>query len=176
MYCFSIMRLDMEHIEEYCADIERQVKEGIATMPLFNSTLTPEGNPAIDKAAMLAKTYREYKKRLDRLGVPSGILIQASIGHGWKLNQPSAFQKYVGLTNGESPEICCPLDENFRAYIRRAAKTLALERPAHIMLDDDFRLIMRPQRGCACPLHMAEFNRLAKTNLTREELWEAIRS
>ena len=170
------MRLDSEHIEEYCQDIEAQVQQGVCLMPLFNMTLTPEGDPAIDKAALLSKTYREYKKRLSAKGIPSGVLIQASIGHGWKLNQPSSFKKYVGLSDGSVPEVCCPLDENFRAYIRAAAKTIAAEHPDHIMLDDDFRLMFRPQRGCACELHLAEFNRLANTSFTREQLYTALRA
>ncbi len=174
MLNYSIMRLNEEHIEEYCKDVEYQVKHGICTMPLFCMTLTPEGDPAIDKAGMLCDSYEKYKAKLDLVGVPSGVLIQASIGHGWKLNAPSAFQKYVGLSNGASPEVCCPMDKGFQKYIRDAAARIASVRPAHIMLDDDFRLIFRAQRGCACPLHMAEFNRLANTDITREELYEAI--
>ena len=174
MLNYSIMRLDEEHIEEYCKDIEYQVKNGICTMPLFSMTLTPEGDPAIDKADMLCATYEKYKAKLDALEVPSGALIQATIGHGWKLNSPSAFQKYVGLNNGVSPEVCCPLDKGFQKYIRNATARIASTHPAHIMLDDDFRLMWRAAKGCACPLHMAEFNKLANTNLTREELYEAI--
>ena len=174
MLNYSIMRLDEEHIDYYCEDIRRQIEDGIATMPLFMFTLTPEGVPAIDKAAMLTETYLHYKNRLDEMGLPSGVLIQASIGHGWVLNQPSAFTKYVNLTDGASPEICCPYDKDFRRYIRRAAATIAAAHPAHIMLDDDFRLTFRPGHGCACRLHMEAFNRLAGTNLTREELYAAM--
>jgi hypothetical protein len=42
------------------------------------------------------------------------------------------------------------------------------------MLDDDFRLMARPQRGCACPLHMAAFNRLAEVSYDREKLYESL--
>lgn len=168
------MPLDIEHVEGFCKDVEGQVRDGVCSMPLFCMTLTPEGIPAIDKAKLLSERYREYKKRLLAKGIPSGALIQASIGHGWKLNQPSKFQKYTGFIDGSTPEICCPLDKGFQEYIRAAAKTIASEHPDHIMLDDDFRLMYRPQRGCACPLHMARFNRLAQTSFTREELLGAI--
>ena len=170
MLNYSIMLLDEKHIDEICADIVEQVSTGVATMPLFKMTLTPEGVPAIDKAALLTDVYKKYKAKLDEMGVPSGVLIQASIGHGWKLNQPSAFQKYTGLTTGKTVEVCCPYDEGFRDYIRRAAATIASANPAHIMLDDDFRLMARAELGCVCPLHMAEFNRLAGTTLTDREL------
>ena len=174
MLNYSIMSLDEEHIDQFCADIEYQVKNKIATMPLFCMTLTPEGNPAIDKADLLCAVYEKYKAKLDAAGIPSGALIQASMGHGWKLNQPSAFQKYTNLTDGVTPEVCCPLDKGFRRYIRNSAKRIAQTRPDHIMLDDDFRLLLRNGKGCACPLHMAEFNRQAGTSLTREELYTAI--
>ena len=171
MLNYSIMSLNEEHLDEFCADIEYQVKSGIATMPLFCMTLTPEGDPAIDKADMLCKVYEKYKAKLDSMGIPSGVLIQASIGHGWKLNQPSAFQKYVALTTGASPEVCCPLDKGFQKYIRTATARIAQTHPDHIMLDDDFRLIYRAKNGgCACPLHLAEFAKLTGKTVTREEL------
>ena len=175
MLNFSIMSLNSEHVEEFCADIEYQVKSGIATMPLFCMTLTPEGDPAIDKAELLCQSYEKYKLKLDEKGIPSGVLIQASIGHGWKLNQASAFQKYVALTNGSSPEVCCPLDKGFQKYIRTAAARIASTHPDHIMLDDDFRLIFRPGNGgCACPLHLAEYEKLTGEKISREELYERI--
>ena len=170
MLNYSIMLLDKDHIIEVCDDIVTQVKTGVSTMPLFKMTLTPEGDPAIDKAALMTDTYKQYKARLDEFGVPSGVLIQASIGHGWKLNESSAFQKYTGLASGKTSEVCCPYDEGFREYIKRAAATIASANPDHIMLDDDFRLMARSDLGCVCPLHMAEFNRIAKTQLTDREL------
>ena len=125
MLNYSIMPLYENHIDEVCTDIIEQVKNGVATMPLFKMTLTPEGVPAIDKAALLTAVYKKYKAKLDEADVPSGVLIQASIGHGWKLNQPSAFQKYTGLTNGKTVEVCCPYDKDFREYIKKAAATIA---------------------------------------------------
>ena len=141
MLNYSIMRLDPNHVDEYCEDIKFQIENGISTMPLFAMTLTPEGDPAIDKASLLCETYKKYKTKLDSMGLPSGVLIQASIGHGWKLNQESAFQKYTALSNGEELAICCPYDKGFRKYIRAAASTIAREAPDHMMFDDDFRLM-----------------------------------
>ena len=174
MLNYSIMRLDEDHVEEYCLDICDQLARGIATMPLFLMTLTPEGDPVLDKAAHLSRIYRRYKARLDALGIPSGVLIQASIGHGWTLNEPSSFQKYTNLTDGKTVAVCCPLDTGFRAYIRSAAATIAKEAPLHIMLDDDFRLMARNGCGCACPLHLDRFAALTGKRPSREELYAAI--
>ena len=175
MFNFSIMPLLPDRIKELCDDVEYQVRAGIATMPLFSVTLTPEGDPAIDKAQMLCERYEKYKAELDRRNIPSGILMQATIGHGWKLNQPSSFQKFVGLSDGSTPEVCCPYDEDFRAYIRAAAARIARTRPAHIMLDDDFRLMSwRPGGGCACPLHLKAVSRIIGKEIGREELYRKI--
>ena len=175
MLKFSIMPLIEEHFEEYCEDIAYQVKSGIATMPLFCLPLSPEGDPAIDKADIGCRIYEKYKAKLDSIGIPSGILIQATIGHGGKPDHPSSFQKYVGLAEGTSLEICCPYDRDFQNYIRTAASRVAASHPDHIMLDDDFRLVGgRRQHGCACPLHMAELGKRLGKSITKETLWERL--
>lgn len=174
MFNFSIIPTSIEHIDEVCEDIVHQVKSGVATMPLFMMTLTPEGVPTIDKAELCCRAYETYKVRLDAMGIPSGALIQASIGHGWKLDAPSAFRKYEGLADGKAVEVCCPLDKGFQRYIRNSAARIAKAKPDHIMLDDDFRLLFRPGKGCACPEHMKRFNEAAGTKLTREELYDAL--
>ena len=46
---FSIMPLDIKHIDEVCLDIQSQVEKGVAIMPLFSMTLVPEGTPVVDK-------------------------------------------------------------------------------------------------------------------------------
>ena len=119
MLNYSIMSLDEEHIDEFCADIEYQIKNNIATAPLFSMTLTPEGDPVIDKAAMYCEVYKKYKAKLDEKGLPSGVLIQASIGHGSrKLDRPSPLPKYIALVSGSEREICCPyaMKNNFPVY------------------------------------------------------------
>ena len=172
MLNFSIMPLNSEHIDEYCLDIEKQIKTGVCIMPLFSMSLVPEGIPATDKADIFCKLYEKYKEKLDAKGLPSGVLMQSTMGHGWLLNAQPSYQRIIRLKDGASPESFCPLDEGFKAYVRCAAKRIAKSRPNHIMLDDDF-VLMR-QGSCACPLHMAKFNELAKESLTREELYASI--
>ena len=172
---YSIMPLSVDKIDEICRDVERQVKEKICSVPLFMMTLVPVGTPPRKEAEYLCEKYDLFRERLDRRGIPSGILVQASLGHdGRHLPEPFPFTRLVRLSNGETPEICCPADPAFRAHFRAVFRTLASHRPALIMLDDDFRLMARPGRGCACPRHLAEFNRRAGTDMTREQLWEHV--
>jgi len=86
------------------------------------------------------------------------------------------FQPVIGLTDGEEYFVCCPEDELFIEHFCGVLRTLSKEKPKAIMLDDDFRLLMRPGRGCACPLHMAKFNERSGLNMTREELYSHIKS
>ena len=139
-------------------------------MALAVMTLVPEGNPPIDKAAILGQKYDRVRDRLHEMGLTCGILVQASIGHGWELDHMFPFQRYTNLTNGQEVNVVCPYDEGFRRHFKSVMATVASHKPASIMVDDDFRLMFRDGKGCACPLHMAAFNRLAGTNMTREEL------
>lgn len=170
MLLYSIMGLDADHVEEICQDIRSQVESGVSTCPLFEMTLVPEGDPVADKIGPMCEKYDLFRDRLHEMGIQNGVLVQATIGHGWILSKLSPYTKYKNLTDGQEPEVCCPYDDDFCAYVKNVMKTLASHHPDTIMVDDDFRLIYREGKGCACHLHMAEFNRRAGRNMTREEL------
>ena len=168
---YSIVQLDASHLEEICEDIREQYEKGIARYPLFCTKLVPEGNPPVDKAAIQAADFALFRDRLHQMGLPCGILVQCTIGHGYPLNFPSPFRRYKNLNDGDEISTVCPSDEGFRAYIKNAMRTLAAAAPDVMMVDDDFRLLFRGGNGCACSWHMARFNELARTSLTREELF-----
>lgn len=167
---YTIMALDTDHIDEICEDIKYQYENGIAECALFSMTLVPEGNPPVNKARILCDKYLEFKKKLSADNIPNGVLVQASIGHGWILGEMFPYQRYTNLIDGENPAVVCPYDEGFREYIADAFKSIAECAPDHIMFDDDFRLIGRAGSGCACPQHMKRFNELSGEDITREEL------
>jgi len=171
MYTYSIMPLDELHFDEICEDIREQYKKGISSCPMFKLTLVPEGNPVWDKVGPACRLYRRFKEVLSKDGIKTGILIQASLGHGYDI-VPNPFRKYVNITDGKEEYVCCPEDEAFLDHFSNVVEQIAAEHPDAIMLDDDFRLVARPGRGCACSYHMAEFNRRAGTDMTREELYE----
>lgn len=171
---YTIMPLDAENIDAICADVRSQYEEGVATMPLFMMKLVPEGNPPADKADVYCEKYKIFKKKLDSMKIPSGVLVQASIGHGWLLGERFPYQGYVNFNDGAETNTVCPFDEGFREYIYDAMRKIALCAPESIMVDDDFRTIFRPGEGCGCPLHMSRFNQLSGKNLSREELWASV--
>ena len=170
MYTYSIMILDTDHADEICADIKNQYENNIASMPLFLTKLVPEGNPPADKAKMYCKKYMVFKEKLDKMNIKSGILVQCSMGHSYKLDDEIPFTHYLSVKNETEEEVCCPYDENFRKYFKDAMVQIAKCSPEVIMLDDDFRLLERPGRGCVCDLHLKHFNQMANTNLSRSQL------
>lgn len=174
MYNFSVMPLDENNIDERCRDICEQYLSGITNGILFIMTLVPEGNPPVDKVGRLCGIYKQYQERLKAFGVPCGVLLQATIGHGWKLGEMFPFQPLVGIMDGKTYEVVCPFDEDFHKHIEEVTRTIALCGVDHFMLDDDVSLMARPGSGCACPLHMARFNELAGTLYTKEQLLEEL--
>lgn len=171
---YSMMPLLEDHVEELCQDIKEQVEKGITALPLFIMTLVPEGNPPADKVSEYCRVYDMYRDRLAQMGLECGILVQASVGHGYPLNAMFPFQRYVGRTDGEEKNKVCPYDEDFREYFKGIMATLASHKPKTIMVDDDFRLLFFYGRGCVCPLHMKRFHELSGTEMTREELNQRI--
>lgn len=173
MNLYSIMPLFTDHVKELCDDIERQYREGISTEALFIMSLAPEGNPAVNKASLLCKQYDLFKEELDRRGLHSGVLVQSTIGHGYPVGVKSPFQTLVAVDGTPSYSIC-PLDEDFRAYIKDAFREIALRHPSSIMVDDDFRLFARGHSACACPLHLDQISRRYGKKISREMLYEII--
>ena len=173
-YFLNIAPLLPGHEAELAADIASMAETGIITHNAFIFTLNPEGDPPVDKAAILGERYtRQVAELRKRSSVPCGILMQATIGHGWTPNAPSPGQKFV-RGDGTSPYVFCPLDPGFREYISGQVHTLALLKPDFFMLDDDFRMLTG-RGGCFCPLHIAGFNRITGKNYTAETLLDAIR-
>ena len=174
LYSYTIMPLDLDHIEEICRDIKEQHDRGIAEMALFSMTLVPEGNPPANKVTLYCEKYAKFKKRLDEMGLKSGILVQATVGHGWLLGEMFPYQTHVNFTDGVAPRSVCPSDKEFLKFLYNEMATIAKYAPDHVMIDDDLRTVWFKGEGCACPLHMAEFNKRANTSMSREELWTAV--
>lgn len=172
MLNLSITSLDTDHIDEICEDVIAQQREGISTHAMFMMKFNPEGTPPIDKGEIECKKYDLFREKLDKAGAKHGVLVQATLGHISKPYEPYPFQPSVSLVTGEERDVtCCPLDPNTREYMKAQMCTLAKRKPSIIMIDDDMGLLYKPTKGCACKYHMAEFNRRAGTNMSREELY-----
>ena len=172
MYNFSIIPLYPNHIDEVCEDVKNIHDVDDTYIPLFLMKLTPEGTPVWDKVTPLCELYAKYKRKLDAYNIKSGILIQSSLGHGWTTPYLSPFQKYVSVKDGTEIMVHCPNDKGFLEHFSQVMEKLASEHPDYIMLDDDFRLMQRPNKGCYCPLHQKDLENRIGFKMTREELFE----
>ena len=163
------------YTEELAADIRQMYADGIITRNAFIATLTPEGDPADDKGAILGERFRQAKAAIGKTDMPVGILIQATIGHGWTPSIPTPFEKIEFSHTDRQPYIMCPLGNDFRSYIRDAVRKLIAAKPDFIMVDDDFRMLTC-RGGCFCPLHIARFNAEQGTNYDKAGLVAAVNS
>ena len=173
---YSVMPLNVQNeriINEICDDIQKQYESDIVDLAIFSMSLHPDSNPVRDKVTGFCDAYLKISNELKKRGLKCGVLIQSTIGHGaHKAKTP--FQEYIKFTDGKGDGICCPLDEGFKKYIYDCVVKVAKCEPGVILIDDDFRLMARGGKSCACPMHMAKFNELNGTNLTREELFEIV--
>ena len=105
---------------------------------LYSLTLHPEGRPAVRKLETLLASYRAFAQALEGSDVRPGILIQAVIGHWPRTDKDiEPWTRTVNI-RGETVRFC-PLDPDFRAYIRAVAEGVAREKPCFILSDDDIR-------------------------------------
>ena len=172
------MSIDVDHVDEICENVIRQQKEGVSNIAMFMMYFYPEGTPAVPKAEIQCKNFDLFKEKLDKAGAKYGVLVQSTMGHISKPPTPYPFANVYSTITGEKLETtCCPLDQNFKAYLKEQMRVLATRNPAVILLDDDLGLLYRaPLRGCSCEMHLADFNKRANTNFTREQLLEKLQS
>ncbi len=172
MRSLNIVPLLTDAIDPLSEQLIRFYRNGAISETAFIFSLVPEGDPVFDKAAILAERFLRFRERLSGCGMPVGILLQSTLGHGWVLDTPAPFPRLV-RPDGSAPGIYCPLGEEVGDYLEDAVRRLAALRPAFFMVDDDFRLT-NGRGGCFCPLHLAEFNRRTGRDFDREALRRAI--
>ena len=146
-----------DHAEELAADCAWLVRETVVDAAALNASLQPRGNPPADRAADYVRQLRRFREAVGSEGLPIGVLLQSTMGHGGEPPDPAPFQRIVSSW-GDSRYIFCPLDDDFLSFVKGQVAAFAAERPAFFLLDDDTRL--RTHRdACFCPLHLAEFSR-----------------
>ena len=156
MYNYSMMPIVTDHLDEMCDDIKQQYTQGVTTCPLFIMTLVPEGDPVWDKAGDLCGKYAMYRDKLSSEGVSSGILVQASLGHGYNIT-PAPFTRFVGVTDGVERNVYCPLDKDCRDLLERIIDRMGLSARACTRIIKLARTIA-DLAGCADirPEHLSE--------------------
>ena len=168
MIRLNVVPLLIDHADEVCADLKELFNNNAIDSAAFIFTLVPEGNPPFDKAKELVSRFKVFQEKLQGSGMPVGILLQATMGHGWIPSEITPFQKIVKI-DGSSQYTFCPDGKEFRDYVADAVIKCAEAAPDFMMLDDDTRLITG-RNACFCPLHVARYNNMYSTSYSSEEL------
>ena len=135
-----------------------------------------------EELSEIQKTLRENISFFEAAGFEVGVWINSlsqggPIAHEMR-NRIGDFTHICGLGGGEDNDTLCPLDIRFLTSYKSVIRMVSEAGAKIIMFDDDLRLSMHGpvMIGCACPLHLAEFNHraqkegLAEHEYTREEL------
>ena len=156
--------------KELAEDIVRIQKDRIADTSLMIFTLVPEGNPPIDKIAILGKRFEKVREHINGRA-NWGILLQSTLGHGYVLKNKNNLEHLVRFGNLQENEYkCCPLGENTIKYMQDICRKSAQLKPSHIMIDDDFRMYTSANNaGCLCPLHLEKISEKLGRKITAKE-------
>ena len=170
----NLVMLFDEHVEDQAKDLVEMSKNKVADVHMISFFLVPEGNPPIDKLSLYINKYKRLRKAIGDNDCKTGIIFQATMGHGFPLEVPHPYQQLVSRDDTQrskivTKNIVCPLDENFQKYILGCIKKIAELKPALVMVDDDFRLF-GGRNACLCPLHLAKLKKDFGYDLTREQV------
>ncbi len=141
--------------------------------------LNPQGDDPDEKPQIFAKRFAKLKKCVTNPEIKLGVLMQQTIGMSatWNKNPNLTlpWQRTVTMKNAPSIRFC-PLDPDFRKYIRKATSGIFASKPDFVIWDDDTRLYIQNQVECFCPRHVEHFNKKYGTTYTPSELQQTIKN
>lgn len=123
------------------------------------------------------RLLKEHRRFFEENGLEVGAWL-STLGHGGALSHQEDeipdldhYQKIVGFDGSTCEDGFCPSDERFADRVSTWIGRIAQTGIRMIMLDDDFRLSLRPNgSGCCCEAHMAEYSRRVGKPVRREEM------
>lgn len=135
-----------------------------------------DGHESLARIGQWIEHTRPAREMLKRNGIevslnPWHSLLHADRGRRLKPDQP--WQTMVDPTGRAATAQVCPLDSGWRRYFATQLEMYGPEGFRVVWIDDDIRFHNHAPLtwgGCFCPLHVAEFNRRAKTKATREAI------
>lgn len=169
---YNIVPMYIGHEAEQAARcVEMQARTG-EDLALYSLTLHPEGRPAMDKVNRYVASYRAFAKALEGTKVRPAILVQAILGHWPRADKDIEPWERTIDQAGKTVRFC-PSDPGFGAYIESVFRTLAAEKPAFILTDDDVRAFSHGAE-CFCASHVKRFNARHGTSYDSASLRAAV--
>lgn len=135
-----------------------------------------DGHDRLERIHEWLEAIRPWKRALEAEGVavsfnPWHSLLHCDRHRRLKPDQP--WQRMVDWRGRAAKAVVCPLDPGWRAYYAEALRVISAEGFRVVWVDDDIRYHNHEPLdwgGCWCRLHIAEFNRRAESQATREEI------
>ncbi len=156
--------------DEIAADITDMGKKGIINEVAFSMKLNPDGTPPRDLLTPYIRRFQSIQQKIAAQSeVRCGILLQASIGHGYIFDNPPAnFARitppsHLAKKSVNSKYMSCPVTPEFQEYWLGVMRKLAALKPAFLIVDDDFRP-WGGRYGCLCKQHIDLYNQQKKTS------------
>lgn len=140
---------------------------------------TEIGFPPIATHMQSAKVMAEIAKKIQALGIKTGVQIANTIGHGLSLLQDDSGAKWPlmvdadGLNSAPTP---CPRSKEVLSYIATMTILYANWQPSSIWIDDDLRMNQHGaiKYGCFCSVCLTQFSKEQKKNYNRKSLVKAL--
>jgi hypothetical protein len=135
-----------------------------------------DGHEPLSRTKQWIEKSRVNRRKLDAIGVDTSLNPWHSILHcdrGRSLKPGQKWRNMVDHRGRAATAVVCPLDPEWQKYYEETLRMYAAEKFRVIWIDDDIRFHNHAPLewgGCFCPLHVAEFNRRAGVNATREEI------
>jgi len=137
------------------------------------------GHESLERIQEWIGASRPYREALKERGIAVSLNPWHTLLHsdsGRRLQEGQNWQTMVDPNGQAAQAVVCPLDANWQAYYLETLKLYAREGFRVVWIDDDIRYHNHAPLhwgGCFCPLHVAEFNRRAGVNASRDEIVRA---
>ena len=175
----TIYGTDDENLTQTRAVIQHLYETAGLTEFAVSFPLNPQGSDPYEKPRVYAERFASLRKLVKNPDIRLGVLIQQTIGMSstWNKNPNLTlpWQRTVTMQNAPSIRFC-PLDPDFREYIKKGVSGIFASKPDFVLWDDDTRLYIQDQVECFCPRHVDYFNKKFGTSYTPAELQEAMKN
>jgi len=138
------------------------------------------GIPTVEWLSDYLPKLATARDALAELGVQFSLNPWVTVGHcdrGRDLRGTfPKFQWMVGQDDTESRACACPLSDAWLVHTQELWRMYASLQPRVLWVEDDIRTFnhLPVEFGCFCQQHLAEFNRRIDTQVSRDELLEAL--
>jgi hypothetical protein len=166
-------------------DVTEQLQRLVAEAPVdeimffYFAEEQNDGHETLARVREWVERSRPYREAMQRAGVQVSLNPWHSLLHcdrGRTLKPGQDWQTMVDFQGNAAAAVVCPLDGNWQRYFIETLRLYADAGFRVVWIDDDIRYHNHAPLewgGCFCPLHVAEFNRRAGIQVTREEIVRA---